>query len=136
MALPKITVQQQRKIESLIQGWSKQLTWDALVEVVKLEVGIQVTRQTLCTYSGIAASYKNKKNLLRGATPVIQAKLTQSDVSLFNKVEQLKAEISVLERKNTEQLRFIERMLSNAKEIPNIDLRQLIKPRSEEINSG
>jgi len=61
---------------------------------------------------------------------------TVASASLAQQVENLKAEIVVFERKNNEQLRLIERILSNAREIPNLDLRTLIKKRPEEMNNG
>lgn len=136
MAAPKITASQQRKIETLIQQWAGKLTWDVLVMRVDLEFGIKTTRQTLCTYLGIYNAFKSRKEMLRGATPEIHAKITRCDVKLVEKVENLQAKIVVLERNNSEQLRFIERILSNAKDIPNVDLNQLIRPRPEEISNG
>lgn len=136
MASPKISSTMQNKIEVLIQKWAGKLTWDALVHRVTLEYGIKTTRQTLCTYSGISKAFKEKKAVLRGVTPVISASITKSDVTLQKRVDYLDTKIIVLERKIHEQLRFIERMLSNAKDIPNIDLNHLIRPRHEEINDS
>ncbi len=61
MVVPKISAQQQRKIEIMLAKWVGKLTWDALVAKVELELGIKTTRQTLCTYVGINTYYKNKK---------------------------------------------------------------------------
>lgn len=136
MAIPKISAQQQRKIEVLLAKWTGKLTWDALVTKVALELGLTTTRQTLCTYIGINTAYKNRKAQLRGATPSLYTKITASDVKLVEQLEHLKAEIAVLNRNNAEQLRMIERMLSNATLIPNLDLNALVKRRPEEIANG
>lgn len=133
---PKISAQQQRKIEVMLAKWSGKLTWDALVTKIYLELGLKTTRQTLCTYAGVNASYKNRKAQLRGATPSLYTKITASEVKLVKQIEHLKAEIAVLKRNNEEQLRMIERMLSNANTIPNLDLHDLIKRRPEEVSSG
>lgn len=136
MVIPKISSQQQRKIEAMIARWGGKLTWDALVTKIHLELGLKTTRQTLCTYTGINAAYKNRKAQLRGATPSLYTKITASDVRLVEQVEQLKAEVAVLERNNAEQLRMIERILSNASKIPNLDLNDLVKRRPEEMSHG
>lgn len=136
MVAPKISAQQQRKIEVMLTKWIGKLTWDALVTKVHLELGLQTTRQTLCSYTGISAAYKNRKAQLRGATPSLYKKITASDVKMVERIEHLEAEIAVLKRNNDEQLRMIERMLSNAIALPNMDLNALVKKRPEEMNSG
>lgn len=132
MVTPKISAQHQRKIEIILSKWSGKLTWEFLVTNIELELGIKVTRQTLCTYVGIYTCYKNKKAQLRGATPALYAKITASEVKLVGQIEHLKAEIAVLKRNNSEQLRMIERIFCNANNLPNLDLRALIKVRPEE----
>lgn len=132
MASPKITPQQQRKIEVILESWKGKLTWHALVTKVELDLGIRTTRQTLYSYTSIKLAYKERKALLRGATPSLYMEISSTDVELLDQIENLKAEISVLRRNNAEQLRMIERILSNANDIPNIDLYKLVQPRTEE----
>lgn len=133
MAIPKITAKEQRAIEIILTNWSGKLTWEALVAKVNLELGLKITRQTLCTYAGINACYKKRKAQLRGSTPAIYTRITASEVNLVERIERLEAEIQVLTKNNSEQLRMIERMLANAKSIPNLDLRALIQLRPEEM---
>ncbi|PSV99566.1 hypothetical protein [Photobacterium lipolyticum] len=132
MAALSLTSKQQRDIEKLIRKWRSKLTWTLLVEAVRAELGINTTRQTLCTYTAIKNEYDLKKNELRGATSAIIQNITKSDIELAKQVEDLKAEVAVLDRQNSEQLRMIERIFANAADIPNLDLNQLVKPRSEE----
>ncbi|WP_273429734.1 hypothetical protein [Chitinibacter tainanensis] len=134
MATPKISALQQRKIEVLLSRWTGKLTWEALVERIKLELDVDTTRQTLCTYLGINARFQEKKAQLRGVTPALYTTVKASDLNLLAQVERLKAEIAVLERNNAEQLRLIERIFANAKAIPNLDLRALVKTRPEEMS--
>nr|WP_314899656.1 hypothetical protein [uncultured Deefgea sp.] len=134
MAAPKISAQQQRKIEVILTKWHGRLTWETLVERIELELDIEATRQTLCTYAGINACFKKKKAELRGVTPPLYAEITASDVKMVEQIERLKAEVTILEKNNAEQLRFIERILANAKAIPNLDLQALIKMRPEEMS--
>lgn len=135
MFTPKISATQQRKIEVMLAKWSGRLTWEALVEKVHLELGLKTTRQTLCTYLGIMAAYKSRKAQLRGATPALYTKITASEVSLAEQLKNCRAENAVLRRNNAEQLRMIGRMLANAKSMPNMDLRALVKQRPEEISN-
>lgn len=132
MFTPKISAQQQRRIEIMLTKWSGKLTWKALVARVELDLDLKTTRQTLYSYAGIRASYKNRKAQLRGATPALYTQITASGVQLVKRIEHLSAEIQVLERNNAEQLRMIERMLANASSIPNLDLNDLIQKRPEE----
>lgn len=132
MATPKISAQQQRQIEVMLKKWTGKLTWDALVGLVDLQLGLQTTRQTLCSYTGIAACYKDRKAQLRGATPALYTTITASQVKLVERIDHLSAEIEILKRNNAEQLRMIERMLANARCIPNLDLKDLIQKRPEE----
>ncbi|PCC99036.1 hypothetical protein [Halopseudomonas pelagia] len=132
MASPKISAQQQRKIEVMLTKWSGKLTWEALVSQLELAMGLKTTRQTLSSYAGIAACYKKRKAQLRGATPAVYTKISLSDITLIERIERLEAEIIVLTRNNAEQLRMIERMLANARSIPNLDLKDLIQSRPEE----
>lgn len=131
-----ISSQQQRKIEAIITRWSGSLTWDKLVKRIQLELDLKISRQSLCTYVGIYSSYKKKKSELRGAIHDGSANTSQSQVKLADQVERLKAEILVLERHNAEQLRMIERILSNASAIPNLDLYALVRKRPEEIRDS
>jgi hypothetical protein len=132
MFTPKISAQQQRRIEIMLTKWSGKLTWEALVARVELDLDLKTTRQTLYSYAGIRACYKNRKAQLRGATPALYTKIIASEVQLVKRIEHLSAEIQVLERNNAEQLRMIERMLANASSIPNLDLNDLIRKRPEE----
>ena len=133
MFTPKISAEQQRQIEVILTKWTGKLTWDALASHVELQLGLKVTRQTLCSYAGIAACYKTRRAHLRGATPSLYAKMTASDVKLVERIQNLVAENEILKRNNAEQLRMIERMLANARCIPNLDLKDLIQMRPEEI---
>ncbi|WP_051326804.1 hypothetical protein [Aliagarivorans taiwanensis] len=132
MAALSLSSKQQRAIEVLIRRWRTRLTWALLVNAVKEELGINTTRQTLCTYTAIKNEYDLKKNELRGVTAELARQFTRADVNLVAKIERLEAENAVLHRQNNEQLRMIERILANAAGIPNLDLNELVRPRPEE----
>ncbi|WP_372747175.1 hypothetical protein [Litorivivens sp.] len=134
MALPSISAQDQRRIEQLISKWKGKLTWKLLTKAIELELDIKTTRQTLCTYTGIYTAYTNRKGDLRGVTPEVVATITRSDVNAQERIARLEKEVRELEEKNAQQLRMIDRIFANATAIPNLDLRDLVKERPEELN--
>lgn len=136
MASPSITAHDQRRIERLISNWKGKLSWDLLTKAIEVDFGIKTTRQTLFTYSGIYEKYKSRKNELRGATPETFSRVTLSDISANERIARLEREIRDLEMRNSQQLRLIERIFSNAASIHNIDLRDLVKERPEEARRG
>jgi len=133
MMPPKISAEMQERIEVMLTKWTGKLTWAALVSKIEIEFGLEVTRQTLSTYLSIKACYKKRKSFLRGVNPSICNEITSSDVKLVQQIEHLRAEIIVLQQHNAEQLRMIERIFANANTMPNMDLRNLVKVRPEEI---
>ncbi|HCS28686.1 MULTISPECIES: hypothetical protein [Spongiibacter] len=134
MALPSISAQDQRRIERLISNWKGKLTWKLLAKAIELELEIKTTRQTLCTYRGIYTAYSNRKSDLRGVTPEVVASITRSDINAQERIARLEKEVRDLEEKNAQQLRMIDRIFANATAIPNLDLRDLVKERPEELN--
>lgn len=136
MGSPSITSQDQRRIEQLITNWKGTLSWKLLTKAVELQLGIKITRQTLCTYTGIYTKYKKRKSDLRGVTPEVVSSITRSDVTAQERIARLERDVRDLEEKNAQQLRMIDRMLANASSIPNLDLRVLVKERPEELKRG
>jgi len=132
MALPKITTSQQRKIEIIIRKWRTKLTWQLLVNTIEVELDLKTTRQTLTTYIGIATEFKQKKNELRSVSTEHNPDLAISEIKLLEKIRNQEANIKILEKKNNEQLRLIERIFMNARSIPNLDLKTLVAQRHEE----
>lgn len=136
MAAPSITAHDQRRIEKLVSNWKGKLSWQLLVQSIELNLGIKTTRQTLYTYAGIYAKYQQRKADLRGITPDLVSSIILSDVRAQERIERLEQVVKDLETKNAQQLRLIERMLANATAIPNLDLRDLVKERTEELKRG
>ena len=66
-------------------------------------------------------------------SPYVNDNHPHESLTTAEQIEHLKAEIDVLKRNNEEQLRMIERILSNASAMPNLDLNDLVRRRSEEI---
>lgn len=130
MADLALSSKQQRQIETLIRCWSTKFTWGLLTKAIKTDLGVKISRQSLCTYKGIKNEYDTAKSRLSGASPEVMHKITQSDVKLAERVEKLEVENTLLQEKLDHQLAFIDTLLSNANDIPNINLKALIKPRT------
>jgi ATP/maltotriose-dependent transcriptional regulator MalT len=130
---PKISTHHQYRIEVMLARWRGKLTWQALLNEIELELGVRITRQALCSYVAVKECYANAKRRLRSSTLPESVNVTVSQVKLVAQIDDLKAEIIVLRRNNAEQLRMIERILANAVKIPNLDIRDLLKNRPEEI---
>lgn len=130
----KITEEIQFEIERMIRLWSGKLTWASLVQSIKIELGIDVTRQALKDYKGIYTAYTYKKELLRGIDSKFERKITASDASLVERLQRLEAELEIAKKTINEQKRFLQRILQNAAELPslrgNLDL--LIAERPED----
>lgn len=129
MANLSLSSKQQRQIEALIRSWSTKLTWDLLIKATKNDLEIKISRQSLHTYGGIKNEYDNAKVRLRGASPELVHKITQSDVQMAERVKRLEAEKTVMQKHLDQQLALIERMIANANELPNIDVHDLVKAR-------
>jgi hypothetical protein len=130
MANLSLSSKQQRQVETLIRSWSTKLTWDLLITAIKNDLGIKISRQSLHTYGGIKNEYDTAKVRLRGLSPELVHKIMQSDVKPAKRVEKLEAENSVMKETIDRQLAFINTMLANANDIPNLDLQALVKPRA------
>jgi hypothetical protein len=133
MASAKISMQQQMEIEGLLVSWKGKLTWDALVHKIKLSMDLKVTRQTLYTYAGIKAEFMKQKISLKNSRAGLECAVSTDCGALQSQISNLRAEVAVLKKNNIQQLRMIERILSNASTIPNVDLYTLIKVRPEEL---
>lgn len=122
---------QQRKIRTLIRVWSTKFNWKLLVDAIKDDLGITISRQSLNTYDGIKNEYDAKKAEFRGVTPDIAKRVTMSDVNKEKKIEQLEAELKIKQEDIDRQLCLVRRMLANALELPNCSVDDLLKERND-----
>tara|TARA_Y100000588_G_C14086540_1_gene852514 strand:- start:681 stop:1091 length:411 start_codon:yes stop_codon:yes gene_type:complete len=113
----------------LLVCWQGKLTWARLVNAIHDDLGIKITRQTLSDYFAIKNEYSLKKAELRGASNTSRIPESAPITHLQNKVYKLQQENKMLERTKIKQLAMIERILENAREIPNLDISMLLKPR-------
>ena len=122
MALPSLSTAEERKIAKLITGWSaKKFTWDLIVAKVGVELGIETTRQTLTTYeTTIRKAYKYKKKQRRGEPSNTVIEITQSDIKMAKRIENLEAEVKQLEQRIDKQQAFIAEIASVAKSNPAV----------------
>lgn len=113
----------------ILVGWQGKLTWARLVNAIDDDLGIKTTRQTLSDYFAIKTEYSLKKSELRGVSNTSRIPDSAPITHLQEKVYKLQQENKMLERTKIKQLAMIERILENAREIPNLDISVLLKPR-------
>ena len=118
-----------QRICELIISWSEKLTWLRLVNAIQDDIDIKVSRVTLASYFAIKKEYDIKKAELRGSKVVSRETESSSITDLQKKIEKLRKVNKMLERTKTKQLVMIERIMANAREIPNLDPSQLLKQR-------
>jgi hypothetical protein len=133
-AKPKITNEVQFRIERMLLLWEGKLTWKSLTQKISIELGVQVSRQTLESYNGIYKAFKHKKSLGGTKESYLKKGIIKGDVDLLKRIEKLEVEIELKNKTINEQKRFLQRILQNATEIPalkgNLDL--LIAERPED----
>lgn len=134
MTVPKLSSDVQYQIEVILTRWRTKLSWDLLTDKIKFELGISITRQALCSYVAVNQKFKLAKLRLRIPEAQIPPAFSASVSELCSKIEELKAQLIVSKRNTAEQLRMLERILANASTIPNLDLRDLLKIRPEEMS--
>jgi len=141
MAKSKLNDEQVGKISALIYGWRrKPFRWELIVDRVKTDFDIEVTRQTLSDkkYPEIQHAYKLKKQALRDKPKEDVISLTKSDKSLYEqlvearaKTEKLEAKIETLETQSNHFLALINAIKENAKSNPM--LLQLLNDITREL---
>ncbi|EKO3438045.1 hypothetical protein NTE19_001891 [Vibrio fluvialis] len=123
MALPSLTTQDVRKIEALIGSWKTKLTWDLLVERIKVDFDISITRQSLRTYKSIKDVFDYKKQTLRSSSSpkdLVEelVKFSKADIDRFEQISRLESQNALLEKKLAKQLAFIKRLSELADATP------------------
>lgn len=132
-------------IVAIIDNWqSPTFTWEALVNAIEIELMIEVTRQTLSSYSQIKAAYNKKKKNTRlkklgvdiENDHIRSEKICINCIKIQQKIEKLTKEIEQLEKTNESQLGQIISMIHQLRRYyPNVDLEEIMKP-IEEVNSN
>lgn len=122
MACLSLSIEEQRKIERLLNTWIGYTTWEVIVERIEAKLKITTTRQTLGKYGSIRIAYKAAKlrNRNKGISLQDLAKYTQTDINLIEKNMQLEVEVESLSRKVDEQLIFIKAIFSEASINPSL----------------
>jgi len=130
----KITGEIHKKICVLIMSWQGKFGWGELINAIKSEMDIDITRQTLKSDELIYQKYQAKKQEGRGinTNPILvgssEEKLIKEVQKLDNKVKKLEAKNELAEETTSAQLAFIENMLENARAM-GVDLQRLVQPR-------
>jgi len=129
MSDPKLSISDEDKVVEMIRTWKTKFTWEALLAAIKEDMGIAITRQSLCTYDQIYDEYLIKKGRKHRNNGVESEEIDKDVEELLEINEKLDARVAHLEEIRNKQLNFIENMMLNAKD-SHIDLNDLVRPRS------
>lgn len=109
---PHLNAKKIRKIVEILDGWSGKLTWDLLRHEMKPLVG-EYSRQTLYNHTRIFEAFQNRKKELKNHVPGSKAK-TVAEQKAHERIANLEAKASRLERENTQLLEQFVRWAYNA----------------------
>lgn len=100
-------------IVRVIDGWTENLSWPALVEAIAIRLGESPSRQALSRHPRILKAFQLKKKLLQHGRP--ELKLGRAEVEkLHEQIGRLKSENLRLTAENNELLDQFRRWAYNA----------------------
>lgn len=121
-----------QNVRKLIISWQgHKITWAALVSMIKRDLGITISRQSLCKYGAINTEYQRKKEMLRGVVstdPNITVADANTITSLQKKLETATSERDMYKRDYEKAQLLLNRVIVNANTIPNLDIKTLFLP--------
>ena len=131
----KLTRSIENKIVIMLRSWNSKITWDLLIERIKNELGLNITKPTLRKFNKINFEFYRAKGRYKSISklPVSTIKIiSENDVRYYEKYIECLAEKKVIQEIIDEQYALIERMLKNAEEIPSLDINDLVRDRAED----
>jgi len=133
----KITRQIEVQIVSILRRWNSKITWQLLIERIRNELDLNVTKPSLRKFNKITREFENAKARYKGVHglphPVVK-NITKADIDYYHKYKSLVVEKNVMQEMLDEQYALIEKILKNAEEIPNLSVDRLLRDRPEDIN--
>lgn len=118
--------EQVTKIKKMIVTWPGKLTWESLTSAIKNDLGVKISRQSLCSYTTIYNEFTRKKELIRGVINVSDNTITVADSTTIKKLKKdlasSKAEAEMFKRDYEKAQLLINRVIINAQSIPNLDV--------------
>ncbi|MBD3611532.1 MAG: hypothetical protein HUJ13_03810 [Hydrogenovibrio crunogenus] len=130
----KIERQVEIKIIAMLRRWNSKITWDLLIDRIKVELDISVTKPTLCKYDRIKTEFNKAKSRYNCSAKLPSdalKKITADEVGYYKKYMLCKEELDVMQENLDAQLALIDKMLKNAEEHPNITVQDLLRDRAE-----
>ena len=121
------------KVRSLILAWSgKKLTWNTLLQAIKNDLGINVSKPTIInTYPAIYSDYVLKKNQIRGVVNTDDTPITAKEISDYKedyeKLQKCRAERDMYKKDYESAQEMINRVITNASLIPNLNVSSLFE---------
>ena len=132
----KVTRKIEIKIVTILKCWNSKITWELLIECIRSELELNVTKPTLIKFDKISREFNNAKARYNGVTKLPRGAVKEikaSDVNYYEKYVTCCSAKEALQEIVDEQYALIERIFKNAEELPNLDVSDLVRERPEDM---
>ena len=131
MSESKLNKEDIHKIKKMILAWEGKLTWALLINAIRSDLDISVSRTAIVKYPSIHRVFGDKKDRLKGVVVEPTDHITAKDISdiqnLRKEVKDMTAECDQWMKDYDEAQDLINRVIKNAAMIPNLDVRALFR---------
>ena len=131
MSASKLNKENINKIKKMILSWEGKLTWALLINAIRSDLDISVSRTAIVKYSAIHRVFGDQKDRLKGVVVEPIDHITAKDISdiqnLRKEVKDMTAECDQWMKDYDEAQDLINRVIKNAAMIPNLDVRALFR---------
>ena len=131
MSASKLNKENINKIKKMILSWEGKLTWALLINAIRSDLDISVSRTAIVKYSAIHRVFGDQKDRLKGVVVEPIDHITAKDISdiqnLRKELKDMTAECDQWMKDYDEAQDLINRVIKNAAMIPNLDVRALFR---------
>ena len=132
MSESKLNKEDIHKIKKMILAWEGKLTWALLIIAIRSDLDISVSRTAIVKYSAIHRVFGDQKDRLKGVVVEPTDHITAKDISdiqnLRKDLKDMTADRDQWMKDYYEARDLINRVITNADMIPNLDVRALFDP--------
>jgi hypothetical protein len=132
MSESKLNKEDIHKIKKMILAWEGKLTWALLIIAIRSDLDISVSRTAIVKYSAIHRVFGDQKDRLKGVVVEPIDHITAKDISdiqnLRKDLKDMTADRDQWMKDYYEARDLINRVITNADMIPNLDVRALFDP--------
>lgn len=132
----KLTRTVENKIIVILRQWNSKITWRLLIERIKAELDLEITKPTLRKVDKICSEFDKAKARYNGVSKLnrsVVMKIGSGDVNYYEKYKACVVEKKVLQEVIDEQYALIERIFKNVEEIPGLNVADLVQMRAEDM---